>query len=101
MQQGVIQKYKNSTFEKLNTIKQQYKTLPLCKTTIMKAGSSKGVFKTQSKTYDGGFLPKYLTAFNRSLFSKKSSVLDVRPCSECESDLTHLYKTFSKNLSKV
>ena len=47
-----IKKYNNTTFKKLNTIKRLYKTLtylPVCKSTIVKEGSSSGVFRTQWK----------------------------------------------------
>ena len=38
----------------------------------------RGVFRAQSNINDGAFLPKYLTAFYRKLFSQKSFIIDLR-----------------------
>ena len=40
--------------------------------------NTRGVIRTQSNIYDGVSFRKQLTAFNRSLFSQKSPIANVR-----------------------
>ena len=52
---------------------------------ICKTLSQKPIFSIQSYIWDGAFLAKNLTAQHRRYFRKKSSIVDVQPCSKCVS----------------
>ena len=47
---------------------------------------TRGVFKTRSNFYDEVSFWKHLTAFNRSLFSQKNSIVNVRLSSKYASE---------------
>ena len=63
----------------------------------------RGVFRTQSNIYDRAFLGKELTIKSYWLFSKKSSIADVRQGSKYASSVNHrmayfIKRTFRKSI---